>query len=435
MWRRYLDLPRAVHALCLGAFINRAGAMVLPFLVLYLTEARHFSPAGAARILAAFGVGGVISAVVGGMLADRIGRRPVMIGALLGAAITIQLIPRIEGEVGVLCAVLGFALASEAYRPAGSAMLGDLTVPELRPRAYALFYVAINMGFTVGAAVGGWLVVATSYDTLFTVESVSAVVYAVFVLLLLPESRPRGAPSTAPDAGAAMDAEPTPVLGRWGALGHVLGNRPFMVFTTASLMIGIVFNQSFSSLPLYMERAGITPDIYGRVMAVNGVMIVIGQMPLADRLSQVNRATALIVGALLLGLGFGLKAATATAIGLTGCVVLWTIGEMFLASLSHPVVNDLAPAALRARYFGAFTLSFALAMAVGPPFGAWLLARHGAVVLWLTAGGLAWGAAFLMWTIRGSLVRTDAGLVVGQPIGPAPPPPVSGPPAEPVLRA
>jgi MFS family permease len=394
MWRRYFDLPRSVHILCLGIFVNRAGGMVMPFLVLYLTESRDFSPAQAARIMGAFGLGSILAGVVGGWLADRVGRKPVMIGALVGAAITLQIVPRLTDELSVFLAVLAFALASEAYRPAGSAMLGDLTGPELRARAYALFYVALNLGFTVGAAAGGALVVATSYDVLFVVEGASAVVFAVFIALALPETRPT-VDHTQPSAQA-------------GALAHILRNRPFLAFIVANVLIGLVFNQAFSTLPLHMEHTGIGPDIYGRIMAINGVMIVLGQLPLADRLSRVARGPALVVGTLLLSAGFGLTGAFTSAAALAGCVALWTVGEMVLASLSQPAVNDLAPTAFRARYFGAFSLSFGVAMAVGPPLGGWLLADHGPAVLWSVMAGIGALAAALLWIARRGLAHTPS---------------------------
>lgn len=392
MWRRYFDLPRSVHILCLGIFVNRAGGMVMPFLVLYLTTSRGFSPAQAARIMGAFGLGSILAGVVGGWLADRIGRKPVMIGALVGAAVTLQLVPRLTDELSVFLAVLAFALASEAYRPAGSAMLGDMTVPELRARAYALFYVALNLGFTVGAAAGGAIVVATSYDVLFLVEGASAVIFAVFIALALPETRP----TVAPGEASTHD----------GALAHIVGNRPFLAFIVANVLIGLVFNQAFSTLPLHMEHVGIGPDVYGRIMAVNGVMIVLGQLPLADRLSRVARGPALVVGTLLLSAGFGLTGASTSAVALAGCVALWTVGEMVLASLSQPAVNDLAPTAFRARYFGAFALSFGLAMAVGPPLGGWLLADFGPAVLWPIMAGAGALAAVLLWSVRHGLAHT-----------------------------
>lgn len=389
--------------------------MVLPFLAFYLVQDRGFSQEMAAWVMGAFGVGSAIAANIGGTLADRIGRRPVMIGALVGAAITILLVPRIEGQAGVLAAVAAFALASEAYRPAGSAMLGDMTVPELRARAYALFYAAINLGFTVGAAVGGWLVVATSYDTLFVVEAVSALVFAMFIGLWLPE--------THPGKRGGADAASTPSehgSGWWVGIRHVASNRPFVIFVFANLLIGLVFNQSFSTLPMYFEDLGIAPDVFGRVMAVNGVLIVLGQLPLADRLSRYDRGHGLVIGALFLALGFGLQGAFRVPLGLAGCVLLWTVGEMFLASLSQPVVNDLAPTAMRARYFGAFTMSFGLAMSLGPPLGSWILVAQGPRVLWLSVGGLALVAALLLWSIRDHLRQRPA--AVAQAPDPSPDP-------------
>jgi len=391
MLKSYRDLPSGVLVLCLGAFVNRAGAMVMPFLALYLTQSRGSPTSVATSIMGVFGVGSVFASIAGGWLADRFGRKPVMIASLIGAAGTIQIVPRLDTELGVMLAVLAFSLAGEAYRPAASAMLGDLTTPESRPRAYALFYVAINLGFTAGAAVGGALA-AHSYDLLFLVEGVTALAYALMIALFLAETRPEV--SLTPSETASK-----------GALVHILQNRIFLLFLLANLLIGLMFNQAFTTLPLSMAAVGIPPQTYGQVMAVNGVLIVLVQLPLASRLSRADRGVWMVVAALFLTLGFGLTGAFDTPVTIAGCVILWTIGEMILASLNQTVVGDLAPVEFRARYFGTFALSMGLAMSIGPPLGGYVFERWGAPALWGCVAMVGLAAAAILASIRGPIAQ------------------------------
>ena len=155
MLRTYLDLPRQVHVLCLGTLLNRIGSFVLLFLPIYITGELNLSPTFAANCLGVFGFGSMLAAIVGGQLADQIGRRFVMMLALFGGAVMLFVMSFVREPWQILLSVLGFSLLVEMYRPAASAMLGDLVTPEERPLAYGLMYTSLNLGYTFAAVIGG----------------------------------------------------------------------------------------------------------------------------------------------------------------------------------------------------------------------------------------------------------------------------------------
>lgn len=400
MLARYRDLPRQVWLLCFGAFLSRAGAMVMPYLALYLTSSRGFSPSSATLVLGAFGVGSVVASVLGGALADHVGRKPVMVGALALAAVALTAIAHAEGDAAVVAAIVAFAITGDSYRPAASAMLGDLTQGEAQTRAYALMYVAVNLGFTVGSSVGGWLVVRSSYDTLFVVDAVAQATFAGLIMVALAETLPgrRGGAEPAPGVGSS----PAGGSGSTSALRVILGDGPFLGLVFANFVVTVVFIQAFSTLPLEMAAHGVPTDVYGRVMAVNGALIVALQLPLAEWLSRRDRGLWLAIGAAAIAVGFALHGVVRAPLALAGCVAVWTVGEICMAALAQPLVVDRAPPALRARYLGTFSTSFALAFCVGPPIGGWVFERFGGGVLWAAAGvgGLA-GAGLLLALRRG----------------------------------
>ena len=155
MWIEYLKLPRTVHILCVGALINRAGAFLVPFLTIYLQEELDLGVGFATQAMGMYGVGALAAVLVGGDLADRIGRRVVMVFSLMGAAAILLVFGWLTSRWSIMVGLLGFSLVSEMYRPAASAMIADLTDPDRRAHAYGLMYVAINMGFAVAASIGG----------------------------------------------------------------------------------------------------------------------------------------------------------------------------------------------------------------------------------------------------------------------------------------
>ena len=119
-------LPREVWVLYLGAFVNRLGTFVLPFITLYLHNQRGYSVPQAGLGLAAYGLGAIAAQGVGGLLADRLGRRnTIMLSMTGGAFLTLSLVwvTSLAGIVGIVL-LLGFV--GELYRPASSALIADL---------------------------------------------------------------------------------------------------------------------------------------------------------------------------------------------------------------------------------------------------------------------------------------------------------------------
>ena len=384
----YLELPRTVRVLSVGMFVNRAGSFVVPFLALYLSEARGHSPSLATTALGVFGVGAIVAAWLGGRLADAVGRRVVMIAALVGGAAGAFVLPLLAHPVAVLAAVLGMALASESYRPAAQAMITDLTPPEQRPRAFALLYVAVNLGFAFGAAVGGWLA-ARSFTLMFWGDAATSLAFALVILSFVREgARPR--PRTSPDPGGPPEAG--------GASAPAFG-----VFLFACFLAAFVFTQAMSTFPLVLERLAIGPELYGRIMAVNGILIAVGQLPLAHLVSGWDRARVLSAGSLLMALGFGLHGLAERPLAFAGAVAVWTVGEMLNAALAAPVVGELAPPSRRGRFFGAHGMTFGAAMVVGPPVGGLVLERWGSGGLWAMCAVAGFASALLLWGLGPTL--------------------------------
>src|SRR5688572_30658246 len=92
-WRSIKGLPREVWILAVASLINRAGTMVVPFLVLYLTRALHFEPATASFVLTVFGLGAFLVSQPAGRISDRIGRLPVMTASLVGGGLVLIVFP------------------------------------------------------------------------------------------------------------------------------------------------------------------------------------------------------------------------------------------------------------------------------------------------------------------------------------------------------
>ena len=158
--------------------MNRLGTMVMPFTGVYLTQARGLSVAAAGLVMALFGAGSLVSQLLAGVLADRIGRRSTLAGGMLATAAAMLALGYSTTLPAILASMFMLGLVADAYRPASNALVADLISPQERPRAYGLLFWAINLGYSVGMTAGGWLAQA-GYLWLFWVDAVTAVAFGL----------------------------------------------------------------------------------------------------------------------------------------------------------------------------------------------------------------------------------------------------------------
>jgi MFS family permease len=131
-----------------------------------------------------------------------------------------------------------------------------------------------------------------------------------------------------------------------------------------------------------MSTRGFTEKQYGDVVAINGMLIVLAQLPITAVSTRFPRGAMLMAAAILTGGGFALTGLARVQWHFGLVTVVWTIGEMIQAPLMSAIVGDLAPATMRARYMGVLSMSFSAAVAIGSPLGGWVLANHGGAPLW-----------------------------------------------------
>ncbi|MGW3337048.1 MDR family MFS transporter [Streptomyces sp. NPDC001009] len=378
-------LPRAFWWLWASTLVNRLGAFVATFMALYLTLDRGYSASYAGLVAALHGLGGVVSSLGGGVMADRLGRRPTLLIAQLGTAFSVALLGFMHDPVAIAAVAFLVGAASNASRPAVQAMMADIVRPEDRVRAFSLNYWALNLGFAVSSVAAGFIA-EFSYLAGFLIEAGMTLVCAVLVFLKLPESRP--APAARQDGEAEV------------GLGTVLRDRRYMAVVGLCFLVALVFQQGSVGLPVAMGQAGFTPADYGTAIAVNGVLIVALQIPVTRFIEHRDPRRLLVISSLLAGYGFGLTAFAGSVgvFALTVCV--WTLAEIVNAPTQTGLVVRLSPVHGRGRYQGAYSLSWSVAALVAPLMSGTVIDHFGAEWLWGacavigTAAGL--GYAVLM---------------------------------------
>ncbi len=362
-------LPREFWWLWTSTLVNRLGAFVATFMALYLTLDRGYSASYAGLVAALHGLGGVISSLGAGVMTDRLGRRPTLLVAQTATAASVALLGFMRDPFAIAAVAFLVGMASNASRPAVQAMMADIVRPEDRIRAFSLNFWAINLGFAISSA-GAGFIAEVSYLAGFLLEAGMTLVCAVLVFVKLPESRP-----SEKDTGGAVAGESVSLL-------TVLRDGRFMGVVGLSFLIAFVFQQGYLGLPVAMGEAGFTPAEFGMAIAVNGVLIVVLQLPVTRFIEHRDPRYLLVASSLLAGYGFGLTAfADSVAVfALTVCV--WTLAEIVNAPTQTGLVVLLSPVHGRGRYQGMYTMSWAVAALAAPLMSGFVIDRWGAEWLW-----------------------------------------------------
>jgi MFS family permease len=370
------DMPTSFWYLWTGTLVNRLGGFAVPFLMLYLTARLGFAASSAALLVSVLGAGSFLSQLTGGELADRFGRRPVMMLSFFIsplAMITLGL----AHEVWLLVAamfMLGFF--TDLYRPAVNAAIIDLVPYDKRTRAFGYIYWAINLGAAIAPVAAG-LLANVDYFLLFLIDALTTAVYGVIVLTRVPETQ------SAEHAAAAQ----SPMRSR---AGQAARDPVLLVFVFFSLLVGMIYSQGQVTLPIAMATNGLSPSDYGLAIAVNGALIVLITLQTSRFVARWPRYSAMAISALLLGVGFGLTGLAGSLAFYAFSVAVWTLGEVIGAAVAPVVVAEMSPVGLRGLYQGIWGSSWGLAFFLGPALGGFIYDQYGANVLW--AGTFVLGA-------------------------------------------
>lgn len=381
-------LPPAFWVLFTGSLLNRLGSVVVPVLSIYLVSQRHVPVATAGLIVSGWGAGTIFAGLLGGWLADHVGRRRALMTALVLGGAAMVAVGFAEELVAVFAAVFALGLFGEMYRPAVSAALADVVPAEHRTLAYGYLHWAINLGFAVAVATAGWLV-ERNFRLLFLLDAATTIAFAGLVWWRLPETQHRDDKDDRDDRAAARFVNPFVAFTDAG----------YAVFLLASLLIAVVIPQFAVTLPLDLLSRGISATQFGSLVAINGILIVFVQPLYSRRADRLPRRAMMVGGALFTAIGFGLHGVLLSIPGVAFGIVCWTLGEILLAPVTGSLVAVTARAGQQARYQGAFQMVNGIGSMLAPAVGNWVLGTYGAAALWSACFALGCVGAILYGVI------------------------------------
>ncbi|MEZ6038672.1 MAG: MFS transporter [Planctomycetota bacterium] len=381
---RYRDafggLPRLTWLLCVAAFLNRCGSMVLPFLGLYAKEVFDYSPKQAGVVLSIYGLGAITGSWLGGLLTDRLGPVRVQVLALSASGLWMFGMTRVLEPGWLEAAVFVLAVCNEAFRPGSMSAVAVSCDPALRRRALSLNRLMLNAGWAFGPTIGGMLV-SIDYSLMFWADGGTCLLAAAFLAFGLGGFSPRAVPRH-------PDERP----------GRPFRDRYFVWLMLANLIVMLAFMQYFTTGARAWNDHGYGEATIGWFVAVNPIVIVLFEMLVVHGLRDRAPLPVIAVGSLVVALGYLVLLLPFGAAGIMIAMAIVAGGELLQMPLLAAHVNDHAPAHARGAYNGAYGMCFSAGHVVAPLLGGWLYDDYGQAALWWICGGLGALGAVMFWT-------------------------------------
>jgi MFS family permease len=385
------NIPQNIWLLSIGTLINRAGTMVLPFMALYVVAEFKVSAGEAGLVLAAYGIGAFLSAPFSGKLSDKVGSVRVMIISLFASGSFLIVYSFVTNYYLFLLLSFFWAVISEAFRPASMSFVSTEAPPEKRKTTFALYRLAINLGMSIGPVLGGVLS-SVDFHLLFYVDGFTSIAAAIYFLL----SHIKQSPSKVAENGFEKIKEDKSI-----ELGRIWGNRKFIFYLLAIIPVIIVFFQHIGAMPLFIvDELGFSRATFGVMVSINTIMIIIIEVPLNNAMQNWADWKALMLGAILSGLGFGVMAVFHSIYGIIISIIIWTFGEMIFFPAANNYVAEVSPEKQRGEYMDYFQMTFSFAFMVGPWLGTTVLEHSGSFAVWSGCLGLGILSALMMFKLK-----------------------------------
>jgi MFS family permease len=360
------------------------------YLPLYLYQQRHISMTLVGSIILISGIISGFSQIVGGMLADRFGHRKIFIIFQLTETLLFALLAVLIGTNGVVWSIfltsVMVTIMGGMSAPAISAIVADVSQKNRLTESYGLMAIGGNLGWAIGPLTGGYLQSLTSYAWVF---GIGALITSLSLIgtPYLPREDTIG--------------KPTELLSKKN-LKIFLSDSTLIIFCVLCMLFYLEIAQWGSTLSVFtVDRIGFSPEQYGLLMSISGVLIIIFQYPISQRIEWLGSRRALSLGSFLYGAGFLSLGWVKSFIPAIGSIIILVTGEMLFVPTSYAVIGKISRLEDRAKNMGLLGLCGTIGGSFGPLLGGFLLDKFPTRPLYLW-GPIALPAflaavSFMLW--------------------------------------
>ena len=342
--------------------------MVLLFTSLYLTRDLHFSIVEAGLIMSAYGFGSVLGSYSGGWLTDRKNYFDIMIVSLVSSGLILLTLLIATTPIILSIIIFAYAFTADLFRPANSAAIAKFSTPENRTRSVSLIRMAINLGFSVGPAIGGFIALHLGYKWLFVLDSFTGFAAALMLYIYLP--RP-----------ATVERHLTSAVLQDSSTSAYRDGR-YLFFILLVALYGICFFQIFASMPQYFNKiCNYQEDVIGLLLALNGFLVVVIEMPLIailEKKKQKQIFPFIIAGVLCIPISFAIiyfgKGVMIWAVMFT---LVITLSEIFAMPFMMNYALNRPLKERQGQYAALYSIAYGIANIAAPLIGLGIAGKYG----------------------------------------------------------
>ncbi len=384
----YRGLTKEVWLLSVVMLINRSGTMVLAFMTLYCNHLGYTLKQGG-YVVAVYGVGSLIGALIGGKISDRFGFYYVQFSALFLGGVMFLVLGQMNSYLSIIICTFILSMINESFRPANATAIALYSTPENRTQSFSLVRLSINLGWGIGSALGG-LLAAINYKLLFWVDGFTNITAAFMLVAILPKITKAQQHKSSTDKPISKKSN------------SPYGDKKFLYFLAIQILFAACFFQLFTNIPLYFKQAlHLTEFNIGLILSANGGLIALFEMVLVFKLE--GRRPYLILmsyGCILMGVGFmvlNLSFLSGLLIAIS-CMGFITIAEMVSMPFMNSFYIERSSERTRGSYAGMYTMGWSFAQVFGSSVGSLIAQHFGFFSLWfivaticmLAAAGFYW---------------------------------------------
>jgi len=383
--KTYSEFPRLFWIVVLTRFIDALGGTILfPFFSLYVTQKFGVGMMQAGILLGLNSFFALAGSTVGGALADRFGRRKIILFGLVFSALSSLSLGLANSLQMMYPLIIVVGLLASVANPAHEAMLADILPESKRQEGYGILRVVFNYAWIVGTAMGG-LIATRSFFALFVIDALVSCIAAVILFRLLPETKPQ------------IQEGERKQESFWETIkGYRLVTRDlaFMGFVFSGMLALIVYIQQYSSLAVYLRDVhGIDSRGYGIILSITGLEVVLFQFWISRMIRHRPPFLMMMIGAGIFAVGMFMYGIVSGFIMFVIAAIIVCIGEMFYFPTSQVVAAGFAPKEMRGRYMAIAGFISSVPNAIGPGAAGYVLDHLDPHLLWYVGGCLCISSA------------------------------------------
>lgn len=370
-FKNFSQFSVEVKILAITTFINRLGAMVVPFLSKYMLEELHFSYSQIGWVMVFFGIGSFLGTWISGKLSDKIGFYKVMVFSLFTSGLIFILLQFLTTFYSFCFGVLLLTTVSDMYRPAMLVSLDTYATKKERTKALSLVRSSVNLGFMFGPLIGGVIITLLDYTFLFYIDGLTCILSILLFSIYVKEKKLPYKLNT---------------FKHLKEENSVFQDKPFLIHLVITLITGILFFQMFTTLSLYYKEVFNFSSIEsGLFLALNGVLILLFELSIVGYVESKNINKLLVVsyGVLAMAVSYLFLLIENSVFALIAMMIFMTIGIMFTFPFANSFVKKRSLKKQEGKFMAVFTMSYSVAHILSTKSGMTIIADYGYKANWI----------------------------------------------------